>query len=189
MLQKSLLKKQQQWIEHEQLRNRRERFKNKSCLALALHQWPSLGERAWPLRKSTAHKRKGEQWTNPRRVLQTNALSISAFLLAQPTIPAAQFRESQRYVAWCAPGLCVPITSKVGVENDPYGSVNIELLTKGQHILTMANGVPPHYVILHLWSPTAFPSGKEWSQWTSTVSFWRIWQRLVYLCPFLCCYC
>lgn len=123
---KSLFKKQQQWIEHEQLCNSTARFKNKSYLPLALHQWPSLGKRAWPLRKSTAHTTEGEQWTTPRRPLQNNALSISALRLAQPTIPATQFPGSQRDAAWCAPGHCVPITSRVGEANDPNGSDEIE---------------------------------------------------------------
>lgn len=108
----------------------------------ALHQWPSQGERAWPLRKSTAHTRKREQWTNPRRVLLNNALSISAHLLAQPTIPAAQFPESQRYDAWCAPGHPVPITRNTGEENDSYGPVNIEPLTKANTSWLWQTGFP-----------------------------------------------
>lgn len=165
---KSLSKKQQWWIEHEQLCNSKEKFKNKSSLPLVLHQWPSLGKRLWPLRKSKAHMREGEQSTIPRRSLQNNTLSISALLLAHSTIPAAHFPESQRDVAWCAPGHSVPITTRVGQGNDPYGFVNIELFTKGQHKLTMANGFSPCFPLCdpgaamfqHWWSSTViFPSG------------------------------
>lgn len=95
-------------------------------------------------------------------------MSISALLLAHPAIPAAHFPEPQRTFAWCAPGHSVPITTRVGQENDPYGSVNIELNTKGQHAPTMANGLPSLFSSLwpcccmfqYSWSSTViFPSG------------------------------
>lgn len=104
-----------------------------SYLPLDLYQRLSLGEWVWPLRKSKAQARGGEQRTNPRQLLQNNALSISAPLLAHPAIPATHFPWSQRDVAWRASGHSIPITSRSVEGTEPQGSVNEELFTKGQY--------------------------------------------------------